>query len=249
MLSLKDVSISYGKKQIISDFSLDVNKGEVICIVGPNGIGKSTLSKAIANTIDFTGSIQFDDKEISSNKRKDIAKIVGFLSQSNSTYFPYTVYETVEVGRYIHHDDNKIHNNLKQAVNEALERVGLLDLADRRIDSLSGGQLQRVYLARLLVQNPHIVILDEPTNNLDFKYQLEILDFITKWVKEENKIALIVMHDLNLVQKYADRVVLLEQESKYSVGNVKEVLTTEKLKSVYGINVREWMLETLDLWR
>lgn len=248
MLKLENVSVSYGSKVIVDNYSLEISKGEAICIVGPNGVGKSTLSKAIANTISFDGKISHNGIEIKNQKRRDIGKTIGFLTQSNSIYFPFSVWETVETGRYVYKDENKINDGLKKAVDEAIAQVGLTDLRDNLIDTLSGGQLQRVYLARLLVQNPDVIIMDEPTNNLDFKYQLEILDFVSKWTKEQNKICIIVMHDLNLVQKYADRVLLMKSNKEYEFGNVKDVLTTENLNDVYGIDVKKWMKEVLNLW-
>ena len=235
MLEVNKVRCGYDNKEIVKGVSFSVERGKNLCIVGPNGCGKSTLLKSIANLLEYKGNITLDSKEISQLNRKDLAKNVALMSQASNIYFPYTVYETVALGRYAH---------LK-----GVENVGLIDIKDKLISQLSGGQLQRVYLARAFAQDPDIILLDEPTNHLDLKCQIEILDYLNKWTKENNKIIVAVLHDLNLVQAFGEKVVMMNDGKIIGSGNPKDVLTEERLQEVYGIDVKGFMLEVLEKWR
>ena len=251
MLELKDVRCGYDNNEIVKGVSFSIERGHNLCIVGPNGCGKSTLLKSIGNLLEYKGSIKLDSKEIRDFKRKDLAKNIALMSQASNIYFPYTVYETVSLGRYAHLNGvfSKIDKNDEKIILESIENVGLMDIKDKSISELSGGQLQRVYLARAFAQNPDVILLDEPTNHLDLKYQIEMLDYLNKWVKENNKIVVAVLHDLNLVQAFGEQVVMMNEGKIISSGTPKEVLTESNLKDVYGIDVREFMLEVLEKWK
>lgn len=250
MLKIKNLYSGYDDVDIIKDISIDVNKGENLFIIGPNGCGKSTLLKSIANVIDYRGNIKIDDKEVSSFDRKTLAKKVGLMSQISEIHFPYTVYETVSLGRYpytkgffssLSKEDIKI-------VLDNIEKVGLTKEKDKMITDLSGGQLQRVFLAKLFSQDPDIILLDEPTNHLDYKYQIELLEYVKIWSKSKNKIVVGVLHDLNLVHNFADNVIMLDKGVIVSKGKTKEVLNGFKLKDVYDIDIKEFMLKALNKW-
>ncbi len=250
MLKIKNLYSGYDDLDIIKDISIDVNKGENLFIIGPNGCGKSTLLKSIANVIDYRGNIKIDDKEVSSFDRKTLAKKVGLMSQISEIHFPYTVYETVSLGRYpytkgffssLSKEDIKI-------VLDNIEKVGLTKEKDKMITDLSGGQLQRVFLAKLFSQDPDIILLDEPTNHLDYKYQIELLEYVKIWSKSKNKIVVGVLHDLNLVHNFADNVIMLDKGVIVSKGKTKEVLNGFKLKDVYDIDIKEFMLKALNKW-
>lgn len=250
MLKIKNLYSGYDDLDIIKDISIDVNKGENLFIIGPNGCGKSTLLKSIANVIDYRGNIKIDDKEVSSFDRKTLAKRVGLMSQISEIHFPYTVYETVSLGRYpytkgffssLSKEDIKI-------VLDNIEKVGLTKEKDKMITDLSGGQLQRVFLAKLFSQDPDIILLDEPTNHLDYKYQIELLEYVKIWSKSKNKIVVGVLHDLNLVHNFADNVIMLDKGVIVSKGKTKEVLNGFKLKDVYDIDIKEFMLKALNKW-
>lgn len=206
MLEIKELCSGYNKIDIIKDINIKVNKGENLFIIGPNGCGKSTFLKSIANIIDYNGRIEIDGEDISSLKRKDLAKKVGLMSQVSEIYFPYTVYDTVSLGRYPYME-SKFGNLSKmdrKIILDSIEKVGLTDCKDKMITELSGGQLQRVFLAKLFAQDPDIILLDEPTNHLDFKYQVELLEYVRYWSKANNKIVIGVLHDLNLVHYFSD---------------------------------------------
>ena len=212
---------------------------------------KSTLLKTIANLLNYTGSITLENREIKKLTRIDLAKSVALMSQASNIYFPYTVEETVLLGRYPHikgvfAKPGKVDIDI---VNEALKNVGLLEMKDKLINELSGGQLQRVYLARAFAQNPDVILLDEPTNHLDLKSQIEILEYLKKWIKENNKIVIAVLHDLNLVHSFADKVVMMQKGRIVSNGITKEVLDGKKLEEVYEVDVKGFMISVLEKWK
>lgn len=248
MLKIKELSTGYRYKKIIDRISFDINDGEILCIVGPNGCGKSTLLKAMNHIIDYTGAITYNDVNLKDLSNKELGKVMGLLSQNKSNYFSYSIYETVAMGGYSNSSGIfKVRSN-SEIIEKALKLTDLYEIRNQRIDQISGGQYQRVMIARLIVQNPQIVMLDEPTNHLDLKHQFEILSYIKNWVKKENKTAVFVLHDLNLVQKYADKVLLIDTNHKFHIGEPKEILTNERLKEVYDVDVKEWMQNLLKLW-
>ncbi len=250
MLEIKNVSCGYNGIDVIKKVSFNINRGENICIVGPNGCGKSTLLKAISNLILFNGNILLDGKDIKTLKRKDLATKVALMTQASNIQFPYTVFETVALGRYAHINSifSRLNKKDEDIVNNCIEQVGLLNIKDKLISQLSGGQLQRVFLARAFAQDPEVILLDEPTNHLDLRCQIEILDYLKKWARENNKIVVAVLHDLNLVQNFGDRAIMLKDGTLKGEGNPKEVLNSNDLKEVYGIDIKHFMLRTLEKW-
>ena len=251
MLEIKEVRCGYDNKEVVKGVSFSVERGNKLCIVGPNGCGKSTLLKSIANLLEYKGSVKLDSKEISKLNRKDLAKNVALMTQASNIYFPYTVYETVALGRYAHLKGvfSRINKEDDEIILKSIANVGLIDIKDKLISELSGGQLQRVYLARAFAQDPDVILLDEPTNHLDLKCQIEILDYLNKWTKENNKIVVAVLHDLNLVQTFGEKVVMMTDGKIISSGTPKEVLSGEKLKEVYGVDVKGFMIDALEKWK
>lgn len=251
MLKIKEVSCGYENKKIVNDVTFIVERGSNLCIVGPNGCGKSTLLKSIANILEYKGSITIDSREVNKLNRKDLAKNVALMTQASNIYFPYTVYETVSLGRYAHLKGvfSKLNKKDEEIVLNSIKNVGLLDIKDKLISELSGGQLQRVYLARAFAQDPDVILLDEPTNHLDLKCQIEILEYLNKWAKENNKIVVAVLHDLNLVQSFGEKVVMMDNGRIIKSGTPNEVLNGDELKKVYGIDVKSFMLNALEKWK
>ncbi len=249
MLEINKLYSGYNGIDIIKDINVNINKGENLCIIGPNGCGKSTLLKTIANIIDYRGNIKIDNLEVSSLKRKELAKKIGLMSQISQIYFPYSVYDAVSIGRYAYNDNLfGISKKDKDIILDCIDKVGLIDYKDKMINELSGGQLQRVFLARVFAQDPDIILLDEPTNHLDLKHQIELLENLNKWTKENNKIVIAVLHDLNLVQYIADNVLLLSDGMLIKYGKVDEVLNNDVLKQVYGLDIKEFMINILKKW-
>ena len=251
MLVLSHVSTGYDKKKIVKEISLTAKKGQVVGIIGPNGCGKTTLLRAISGILPYEGSIQMDGEEISSFKRKTLARKVALLTQVSEIYFPYTVYETVALGRYAHQSSLALtlSDKDKAIIEESIAKVGLMSEKDRMINELSGGQLQRVFLARTLTQCPDIILLDEPTNHLDLKHQIDLLTHLKEWVKGDNRQVIAVLHDLNLVQQFTDEVVLMRDGKLLRRGSTAEILGSEDLKTAYEMDVKQFMLDTLSKWQ
>lgn len=250
MLTLKNVFAGYNGINVLSDINLNVSEGENLCIIGPNGCGKTTLIKTIAGLIPHKGSIKIDGKNISTMKRIDVAKKIAVMSQISSIYFSYTVYETVLLGRYLHMKQAFKEPSLKdkEYADKCLKAVDLISLKNKQINTLSGGQLQRVYLARTLAQEPSIILLDEPTNHLDLKNQAELIDFLKGWSKQEGHSVIGVLHDLNLALKLADNVLLLDNGKTAAYGKTEDVISSNIINDVYDMNITGYMIDSLKHW-
>lgn len=251
MLEIRNLSCGYDGIDVVKNVNLTIEKGQNISIVGPNGCGKSTLLKAIANLLEYKGEILYNGDKLNNLNRKILAKKIALMSQNTQIYFPYTVYETVALGRYSHIKGffSEPSNKDKDIILNSLKTVGLLELKDKLINELSGGQLQRVYLARVFAQEPDIILLDEPTNHLDLKCQIEILEYINNWVKSNNKTVIGVLHDLNLVQMFSEEIVMIQNGKIVAQGKTSDVLQEKRLIDVYGVNIKKFMVEALSKWK
>lgn len=250
MLNIKNLSCGYSGKNIIKNISFDLNENENICIIGPNGCGKTTLLKAISNIIEYEGEVLLNKQDISIMSRKNIAKNIALVSQSGNLYFPYSVYDTVALGRYPYKKGlfEEVSKEEKDFILSCIEIVNLLDEKDKMISELSGGQLQRVFLARAFAQDPNILLLDEPTNHLDLQNQIKLLEYINIWKKKKSKSVISVLHDLNLVQNFAEKVIVIDNGKKVLEGFPKEVLSSNVITEIYGINIKDFMIKTLKMW-
>jgi iron complex transport system ATP-binding protein len=251
MLEIKNLYSGYDGIDVIHDISITAENGEFLCILGPNGCGKSTLLKSIARLIPYRGSIIADNRDLSSFNRKILAKKIALMGQSSEVYFPYSVYDAVSLGRYAHTAGflKSLSAEDREIINDILNRLGLYEEKDRMINELSGGQLQRVFLARTLAQSPDIILLDEPTNHLDLKHQIELLQYLLRWAKDNNKTVVGVLHDLNLVHYYGDNAAIIHRGKLVSYGRPRQVLNGETLNAIYDIDIRKFMLESLENWR
>lgn len=252
MLEVKNLSTGYNGIDVVHDVSFDVNTGENLCILGANGCGKSTIIKAVSGYLPKKGKIEIDGRDIEEMKRKELARKIGVMSQVSSIYFSYSVYETVLLGRYLHLKENSLKRPSKEDkeyIKECLQAVNLYDVKDKQINTLSGGQLQRVYLARTFAQDPNIILLDEPTNHLDLKHQLELVEYLNDWTKRKNRAVIGVFHDINLAMTMADKVLLLDQGRVAAYGSKEEVLTSKKLQLTYGVDVVSFMTKSLEQWK
>lgn len=250
LIELKNVYSGYNNLDVIKNINLTINKNEFFCIVGPNGCGKSTLLKAIVNINEYSGNIQVSGKEIKKYNRKALGKEIALMSQISEVYFSYTVYETVSLGRYPHIKGffGELTFKDKEIIEKVLKELSIFDIKDKSINELSGGQLQRVFLGRAIIQDPKVILLDEPTNHLDFKHQIELLENIKKWCRKGDKAVIAVLHDLNLVQCFADRVALLNNGEIVDIGESEDILNSSKIKEVYGIDIRAFMVNVLRKW-
>jgi len=250
MTEVKNLRAGYDGNDVIRDISFRVEKGECLCVLGPNGCGKSTLLKSIARIIDYRGQVLVDGNDISTVPRKQLARKVALLSQNMQVFFPYTVYETVSMGRYAYSRGFLKNLSAEDAaiINDTLKKLDLWDSRDRMIDELSGGTLQRVFLAKTLAQTPRVILLDEPANHLDLKHQIALLDYLKAWVKENDTSLIGVFHDLNLARYFGDMAVVLNNGNLAASGKIEEVLNSAILETVYGVDIRAFMRESLEKW-
>ena len=256
MIEVKDLSAGYGntaksRNDVIRNINVKVNGGESLCVLGPNGCGKSTLLKSIARIINYRGTVTLDGRDTGTLSRKELAKKIALLGQSMQVFFPYTVYDTVATGRYAW--SRGFLKNLsaedKYIIENVINKLDIADIRSRMIDELSGGQLQRVFLAGTLVQTPAVILLDEPANHLDLKHQIELLNFLKAWVKENNKTLISVFHDLNLARRFGDTAIVMNNGTVVACGKIEDVLNRETLQAVYGIDIHGFMTESLEGWR
>ena len=234
MVEIKNISFSYAKNDVLKDISFDVQPGECVGILGNNGAGKSTLITCI-NRIRSpkTGSIYIDNKDVFKMRRLEIAKHISYVAQNNEIS-QMTVFDIVLLGRkpYIKW---AVEQKDIEICEETIEQIGLSAFKLRYVDELSGGELQKVMLARALVQQPRLLLLDEPTSNLDPKNQYEMLTLIKDMAKERNISVLIVLHDLTLALRYCDKFLFIKSGAVYQYGD-ESVITEETLSFVYGIS-------------
>jgi len=235
MLKVQHLRFSYGKRNVLSDVSFETGAGEILAVLGPNGSGKSTLLRCLTGILrPKQGAMTLNDRAIANCTAEQRAQWIAYVPQKVETA-PLSVFESVLLGRKPYFTWKASKYDLEK-VEEILDRLGLDTLAQRPVDQLSGGESQKVALARVLVQEPQLLLLDEPTSSLDLKNQVEILVLLRKIVRERNLTAILTMHDINVAIRYTDRFLLL-QNGKL-VGNVlRDGLTPELIENVYGLPV------------
>ena len=236
-LKIKDVEFSYASVPILKDVCIELAASEMLGVVGPNGAGKSTLLRCIDRILKpQRGSILLDEREIKEMSRMELAKKMGYIPQSSAQVFPATVFDTVLMGRRPHIGWRSNEKDMKKVL-ETLQMLNIKSFAMRDINELSGGQQQKVFIARALTQEPDVLLLDEPTSNLDIKHQLEVMDIIKNIVREKGIAAIMAIHDLNLASRYADRIVMMNGGEIFDAGDAAAVLTPENIKHVYDVEV------------
>ena len=232
-LSVDNLTWSVGDKEIVSDVSLKIQKGEFVGLIGPNGCGKSTLLKNIYRVLTpDTGTILLDDDNIGGMGNKELARKMSVMIQENSVEFDMNVMDMVMLGRYAH--KRMLGNMTKEdfaIARDALREVGMSDYEERSYLSLSGGEKQRILIARVLAQKADFIILDEPTNHLDIQYQFQIMDIL----KSQNVTVFSSIHDLNIAAYYCDRIIVMKKGKIIHFGTPEEILTPEILDELYHI--------------
>ncbi len=263
-INVNNISVGYSKNNyIIRDLTTSFSEGGICGILGPNGSGKTTLLRAISGTLSYNGSISIqtgtsDKIEIKSSNRKLLARYISMTPQFSSTYFSYNVYETILMGRYSHTGSSfsdmlgGTNKNDKEIVDRYISHFGLDDIRNKSINELSGGQMERVLLARTFAQTTPIILLDEPTNHLDIKYQSELTEYLKEWIKGTTEVdgvtfkntIISVFHDIGLAAYLADEIVIMKEGNIIKKGPKDQVLNDKVLKEVYDVDVVSYLNKT-----
>jgi iron complex transport system ATP-binding protein len=236
-LVINKLSFNYNGFPALKDVELKMGLGEVLSIVGPNGSGKTTLLKCINRILKpKQNTILIDGKDTSKIGLRELSKMMSYVPQNSTHTFPFTVFDIVLMGRrpYIQWS---LSERDKEIVAAILNYLGIGELSMRHFNELSGGEQQKVIIARALAQQPQLLLLDEPTSSLDIKHQLEILCILKGLAQSKHCSVIVAMHDLNLASRFSDRMVMLKQGCIFAVGTPESVLTEEIIESVYGVKV------------
>ena len=238
LLSVDGVECRYGSVKILENVNFTFNEGDFIGIIGPNGSGKTTLLKSISRTLKpYTGTILLDKTDVYSIKSMDLAKQMAIVPQESNIGFSFTALDIVLMGRNPHMKRFQMESEADlNIVRKAMNRTNTWHLADRPINELSGGEKQRVVIARALAQEPKVLLLDEPLTHLDMINQLEIMDLVKELCIKERLIVLAVIHDLNLAARYCSSLLLLKGAKIFAAGPVENVLTSENIKAVFRVD-------------
>ena len=240
-ISIENASFSYGlgEENLLDKINLNIEKGKFIGILGPNGCGKSTLLKVILKYLNpKEGIIKIENKELKEYTQSELAEILSFVPQKSSLTMPLTVEDVVYMGRvpYMKNKWTGFDREDREKVEKIMQMLKIDKFKNRVVFSLSGGEFQRVLLARALAQNTNIMLLDEPTSALDMNYALEIMRLTSYFVKNESLKAVMVLHDLNLASMYCDSIILLKNGKIAYEGTPKELFRPEILEEIYGFN-------------
>ncbi|HWQ19796.1 MAG TPA: ABC transporter ATP-binding protein [Methanotrichaceae archaeon] len=233
-ITIKGLSFGYNGSRILDELNLVVEDSEVLGLVGPNGSGKTTLIKCIDKILKPRGSILVDGREIDTMSRQEIARCMGYVPQSSATPLATTVFDTILMGRRPHMSWRVLPADIDK-VAEMIELLHLDELAMKDFSDLSGGQKQKVLIARALCQEPGVLLLDEPTSNLDMKHQLEVMEIICGLVKQKKVSAVMAIHDLNLAARFVDKLAILKRGKIYAAGEPRDLISKENIREVYGV--------------
>ena len=254
VIECSDLHVAYEKQytgtayEVLKGVSFAIEEGSRTAIIGPNGSGKSTLIKAICGMLPYQGSVQICGTALDKMNRKTIARNIAYMTQLSEVFFSYTVYETVMMGRYVHSTGSfgRATKEDTDVVMNAMCSAGVEALQDRQLSSLSGGELQRVFLARTFAQDSPILILDEPNNHLDLKVVSELAGYLKNWSEEKSHTLIGVYHDITLAMELADSLILMKDGRIVAQGTKEEILKTDALENVYGFAVRDYLKISLE---
>lgn len=248
-LQAEKVSVHYKDLEAVKQVDVTLMDGQWLMLAGPNGAGKSSLLKALSKTIPYTGKITLMDRDIAKLTQKQIARGMAVLRQSQQVNYAFTVEELVRLGRYAHQSPwSKKDEAGPGKVEEALQMCGLYDLRDQNVLTLSGGELQRAFLAQVFAQDAPLLLLDEPVNHLDLAYQQSIFDLVSFWLQTPGRAVISVVHDLLLARRYGTHALLMREGNLIALGETEAVFTREALESVYRMDVGKWFMNLYQPW-
>jgi len=251
MLKAEHITVRYGSRTVVDDLSFSLEEGQWLMLAGPNGAGKSTLISALSGGAPHTGRFLLGGRDAASLRPHEMARKIGVLAQRHSVGYAFTVEEVVSLGRYAHATGFLSGGDREgQArVEAALELTGLSHLRHASMLTLSGGEMQRAFLAQVFAQEPQILILDEPANHLDLVYQKHVFELIGEWIRTPGRAVMSVVHDLSLARRYGTHALLMSEGRCIAQGRTNDVLTRENLSLVYEMDVHAWMRAMLAQWQ
>ena len=241
MIEVKNLYFSYPKKVLLNNISFTLKSGEFLGILGPNGSGKSTLMKNLLKSLDYQkGEIYVFKNNLKTLTLREFAKISGYLPQNSKLHAPLRVLDVLLMSKYttLKHGFADYTQSDKEEAQAIAKSLGLETLLDRNALSLSGGEFQRMLLARAILKNPKILFLDEPTSALDLNYAIELLQLCENLIKERNIAVVAILHDLNLAAMFCSRILFIKQGAIYYDGTIKELFTEPILKEIYNLNCK-----------
>ncbi len=237
MMTIENVSKHYGDQVVVQNVTLPIEKGKMTACIGPNGAGKSTLLEMISRLIPHdTGEIYIDGGEVKSWKNGDLAKRLAVLRQTNHMNVRLTVRELVSFGRFPY-TKGRLNANCLKMIDESLTYLGLKELEERYIDTLSGGQLQRVMIAMVLCQDTDYILLDEPLNNLDMSFGVQMMKTLRQLTDDLGKTVITIVHDINFAAAYADNIIAMKNGQLFAAGTTEEIITEPVLSELYEMDI------------
>ena len=239
MLHVSNLSAGYGNGDIISDISFSLEQGEFIAVLGPNGSGKSTLIKALQGLLkNVQGTVEVDKKDVFTSTAQQIAKQIAYVPQRSSLSFEFSVMEIVHMGRYVYQGRWEKATDIDEAsITDIMELTEIHHLQHKKIAHLSGGEQQRVFIARALAQDTPLLFLDEPSSHLDISYQVEIYRILKRLQKEKGKTILAAEHNINLVIPYSQRLMFLKEGKIFAQGSPEKLITKSYIQDVFRADV------------
>lgn len=238
-LHTRNLSFAYQERAVLDTVSLSVEHGEMVGILGPNGSGKTTLLRILSAVLPGKGEVKLKGRNIASYSRRELSRLFAVVQQETRVNFPYTAAEIVLMGRACYHSPFALEGKKDLEVARAsMDLTDSLSLSNRYLHELSGGEKQRVMIARALAQEPEILLLDEPSAFLDLKHQVHVFELLRRLNRERGLTIVAALHDLNLAALFFPRLVMLREGKIYRDGSPSEVLTEETIEEVYGIRVR-----------
>lgn len=249
MLDVKGLSVMLGGQQIVHPLDFTIRAGDWMMLIGPNGAGKSTLLNALAQGLSYQGSVAFDGQDVRRMKARERARRLALLSQRHGVGYAFTAEEVIRLGRYAQTGFLRGESGEdERRVQEAARLCGLENILHQSVLTLSGGELQRVFLAQVFAQDPRLLLLDEPANHLDLPFQRQIFELIEAWLRTPGRAVISVVHDLSLARRYGRTALLMDRGRVAAQGEAGTVLGREALRVVYGMDVHAWMQELLRGW-
>ncbi len=250
MLEVQNLTVRFGSLTIVDNISFSLAPGQWLMVVGPNGAGKTTIISAISRAVPYTGQVLFEGRDIRHQKTRELAQCMGVLSQNHYVGYGFTVEEVIRLGRYAHAPGllgGKQHAG-EALVAQAIAKTGMEPYLKQSVLTLSGGELQRTFLAQLFAQDPRLLILDEPTNHLDLVYQKQVFQLVQEWLRQPGRAVISVVHDLSLARAYGTHAILMQKGRIVSAGATQEVMTPDNLNAVYAMDVFDWMQRLYGQW-